>query len=585
MRVNSKANNCDIIGWDTLQKAEDVIKPWKPQPLDHSQWPPDYKAVYVWRSQMLAKLRADPKLLEAAKAYYTLNKKEFILHWMDTYDPRKAGSKWVPFVFFEKQSYFIDFLDELRRDQESGLVEKCRDAGATWLSCGYSVASWLFIENDAIGWGSRKEILVDKLGDPDSIFEKMRLIINRLPNIWRPKGLKPKEHLTFMKCINPENGSVIAGEAGDNIGRGGRKSMYFKDESAHYERPEKVEAALGDNTNTQVDISSVNGLGNPFHKRREAGIEWQPGGKIDPGYTRIFVIDWRDHPEKDQNWYDTRRSKYEREGLLHLFAQEVDRDYNASVSNTLIPYEWINAAVDAHLLIPCLRKAPNEIPDVWTAGLDVADDGPDRNALAKRQWIILRHVEEWGERDTGVTTRRAIIATRDHKSIQVMYDAIGVGAGVKTEYNRITIDEKITAPKFVAWNAGAGVIKPYERIVPNDTQSLTHKDYYGNLKAQAWGSIYTRFYKTFRMVKAIKNNEPAPNYEADELISLDGTMPNLNQLKKEMAQVRRGSSGSLKMIIDKQPEGTRSPNLADAVVMAFFPIPDDYSAVMVGGYG
>src|SRR5690606_21863684 len=161
---------------------------------------------------------------------------------------RKTGSKWVPFVFFLKQEDMIVFLDELRRDQESGLIEKCRDFGATWLCCGYSVWSWLFIKNDAIVWGSRKEILVDKLGDHDSIFEKLRLIIGRLPSIFRPVGLEPKKHLTFMKCINPANGSIIAGEAGDNIGRGGRKSMYFKDESAHYERPEKVEAALGDNT-------------------------------------------------------------------------------------------------------------------------------------------------------------------------------------------------------------------------------------------------------------------------------------------------------------------------------------------------
>ena len=28
----------------------------------------------------------------------------------------------------------------------------------------------------------------------------------------------------------------------------------------------------------------------------------------------------------------------------------------------------------------------------------------------------------------------------------------------------------------------------------------------------------------------------------------------------------------MKLIIDKQPEGTRSPNLADAVVMAYWPV-------------
>lgn len=579
------SDNCDLFDWQYRATGDDFISPWKPHALDHVQWPPNYKGVYSWRIETLAKLRSDPQLLASARAYYSSRPKEFIMHWCDTYDPRKDGSKWVPFVFFEKQAEYIEFLEALRKEQESGLVEKCRDAGATWLSCGYSVHSWLFIPNDAIGWGSRKEILVDKLGDPDSIFEKLRLIINRLPNIWRPKGLKPKDHLTFMKCINPENGSTITGESGDNIGRGGRKSMYFKDESAHYERPEKIEAALGDNTNVQVDISSVNGLGNPFHRRREAGIDWKAGVAVQPGFTRVFVIDWRDHPEKTQEWYDLRRARFEREGMLHIFAQEVDRNYSAAVSNTIIPYHYIEAAVDAHLRIPCLMQAQHAIPNAWTAGLDVADGGIDRNALAIRQWIILRDVQEWGERDTGVTTRRAIVATRQRQNMNVMYDAIGVGAGVKTEYNRITIDEQIKAPPFVAWNAGAGVINPYERLIPDDEQSLLNKDFFGNLKAQAWWSLYVRFYKTWKCIQALEEGKPVPNYRPDELISLDSTMQLLQQLKKELAQAVRTQNGALKLVVDKTPEGTKSPNLADAVVMCFFPLPDDYSTVIVGSYG
>lgn len=579
--------NVDLFDWQLhLAKRTDTIKPWKPQPLSHGDWPPDYKAVYAWRIQTLHLLQTNPHMLASAKAYYSIHRKEFIMHWMDTYDPRKTGIKWVPFVFFAKQAEFIDFLEELRADQQSGLVEKARDMGATWLACGYSVASWLFIKDDAIGWGSRKQELVDRIGDPDSIFEKLRLIINRLPAIWRPEGLEPKKHLTFMKCLNPENGSTISGESGDNIGRGGRKSLYFKDESAHYERPEKIEAALGDNTNVQIDISSVNGLGNPFHRRREAGINWSPGqSKEMPGFTQVFVIDWRDHPDKTQQWYDTKKAKYAREGLLHLFAQEVDRNYSAAISNTVIPYHYIQAAVDAHLRIPCLMRAPDKIPDIWMQGLDVADGGIDRNGLAKRQWIILRHVEEWGERDTGVTTRRVIAHARQHKHIRTMYDAIGLGAGVKSEYNRITIDEKIEIPKFTPWNAGGDVLEPYERLIPGDDDSLTNDEYYQNIKAQAWNSLYMRFYKTWSCIEAIKNNEPIPAYSADELISLDGTMVLLAQLMKELAQAVRKPSGSLKMMIDKQPDGMKSPNLADAVVMAYFPIPDDWSTVSIGSYG
>lgn len=576
--------NSDLFGWDKRVDAVDEhVKPWKPVPLDNDQWPPDYRGVYAWRKRMLAELRANPELLASARAYYAIHRRQFIMHWMDTYDPRKPnGQKWVPFVFFARQAEFIDFLDELRNDQQSGLVEKARDMGATWLACGYSVASWIFIKDDAIGWGSRKQELVDKLGDPDSIFEKLRLLINRLPNIWRPKGLDPKKHLTFMKCINPENGSTITGESGDNIGRGGRKSLYFKDESAHYERPEKIEAALGDNTNVQIDISSVNGVGNPFHRRRKAGKLWYKNHTIEAGYTRVFVIDWRDHPEKTQEWYDIKKAKYEREGMAHIFAQEVDRRYEAALSNTVIPAAYIDAAIDAHLIIPCMMIPPSE---QWWLGLDIADGGIDRNAWAKRQGVILRNVEEWGERDTGVSTRRAIVEARAHKHMRVMYDAIGVGAGVKAEYNRIVIDEQIKLPTFTPWNAGGEVLDPYERIIPDDDDSLTNFDFFENLKAQAWWSLYIRFYKTYKCIEAIKNKQTIPNYKNDELISIDGSMPLLHQLTEELAQPVRKSSARLKMMIDKQPDGTKSPNLGDATVMCYWPIPDDYATVIVGAYG
>lgn len=577
--------NSDVLEWRSLSFEDDFIKEWKPHALSHDEWPPDYRAVYVWRAKILSAFKKDPRLLEDAKKYYATHRKEFIMHWMDTYDPRRNGPKWVPFVFFLKQAEFIDFLEDLRNSQENGLIEKARDMGATWGAAGYSVACWLTIPDDAIGWGSRKEMLVDKIGDPDSIFEKLRLIINRLPAVFRPAGLKPKEHLTHLKCVNPENGSIIAGEAGDNIGRGGRKSMYFKDESAHYERPEKVEAALGDNTNVQVDISSVNGLGNAFHRRREAGIVWQPGSTIESGYTRIFIIDWRDHPDKTDEWYNKRKAKAEREGMLHIFAQEVDRNYSAAISNTIIPYEYITSAIDAHLKIPCLMRRPQDIPNIHMGGLDVADGGIDRNAFALRQWIICRHVEEWGERDPGVTARRAIAGVRNVKNAKVMYDAVGLGSSIKAEYNRLKIDEKLDIPPFVPWNAGASPLRPHERVINGDVDSAKNKDYFKNIKAQAWWALYARFYKTWRCIEAIKNGLSVPDYDSEELISLDSAMPLLNQLMQELAQATRGESSDLRTIVNKQPEGTKSPNLADAVVMAYFPVPDDYGSIIVGNYG
>ena len=569
------ARNFDLFG-----SVETAVQPWKPVALDHQQWPPDYRGAYMWRIDTLAKLRTDPGMLASAYAYYADHPAEFIMHWMDTYNPRKTHNKWIPFVFFTKQYEFIDYLEELRRDSASGLVEKCRDIGATWLLCAYSVWCWIFIGDDATGWGSRKEALVDKLGDPDSIFEKMRLLIRRLPDVWVPDHFKPRDHATYMKLINPDNGSTVTGEAGNNIGRGGRKTRYVKDESAHYDQAEKIQAALDDNTDVQIDISSVNGLGNVFHRKREAGIDWTPGKLIPAGFTRVFVFDWRDHPEKTQEWYDRRKAAAVREGMQHVFAQEVDRNYSAAVQNTIISYEWITSAIDAHLKIPYLRIV--QPPDVWSAGLDVADEGMDRNALATRQWIILRGIEEWGERDPGITMRRAVAALRMRKRIAIQYDPIGVGVGVKVEYNRL-VDDKLINPaalQLVPWNAGAAVVNPYDRVIPDDDQSLINRDFFGNMKAQAWWSIRTRFYKTWN---ALTNGVV---YPADELISLDSTSLGsmLMPLMKELAQPTQGQGTGMRMIVDKKPNGTRSPNLADAVIQTFFPVPDAGGYALLGSY-
>lgn len=581
-----------LTDWNNAVRAEQKAKTWRPEPLEHDQWPPDYPAVYRWRAKMLKQLVKDPQALASAKAYYSTRPAHFIMDWMDTYDPRKSpnnanpalrGEKWMPFVFFKRQQDVIDFFEDCSHRQENGLVEKCRDFGLTWLACGYSAWRWLFIKNDAVGWGSRKEALVDKPGDPDSVFEKIRLMLKRLPKIWMPEGFSWGRHSTFMKLLNPANGAIIAGEAGDNIGRGGRRSIYMVDEAAHLERPEKVEAALGDNTNVRIDISSVNGVGNVFHRRRENGVIWSREMDYKPGYVQVFIADWRDHPLKTQEWYDKRKARYEREGMAHIFAQEVDRNYAAAVSNVVIPYDWIEAAVNAHINIPYFAADVENHKGEWIAGLDVADEGNDRNALTLREWVIWREVHEWGERDPGLTARKAILACRPYAGhINCQYDCIGVGSGVKTEYNRLTVDEHIIDQNklpFIPWNAGASVVRPYERIIPDDNESLQNKDFFDNLKAQAWWSLRTRFYKTF------KARTEGIVYPTDELISLDGKMPLLEQLKKELAQPTAGHSSRLKLLIEKKPDGMRSPNLADSGVLAFFPLSENTPTLMIGKYG
>lgn len=545
------------------QAEAEVWAPPPPRPLAREEWPPVYRDVYRWRYLRLTEFEANPKLVGMAKAYYARHPVEFICHWCDTYDPRNAGRgglAYMPFILFERQAELIEFLLACLEAEENGLVEKARDMGATWLSVALSVWLWLFRPGASVGWGSRKEQLVDKIGDPDSIFEKIRLLVKRLPPEFMPRGFSERDHMTYMKLINPENDSTITGEVGDNIGRGGRKLIYFKDESAHYARPELIEAALGDNTRVQIDISSVNGLGNIFHRRREAGVEWH-GGPAIKGSVNVFIMDWRDHPAKDQDWYDARRKRAEAEGLLHLFAQEVDRDYGASVEGVIIKPEWVAAAIDADKKLGLEATGPN------IGALDVGDEGLDKNALAIRRGPCLLEGSAWPKGDTGQTTRRAVADCSEYQAVTLMYDSIGVGAGVKAEVNRLTADNKMPKNiKFVPWNAGAGPLFPEARLIPGDPQSPRNKDYFANLKAQGWFHLAQRFERTYRAVtEGIK-------YDPDDLISLPSTLRNLNQIRKELSQPTRGLTTAMKMMVNKTPEGTHSPNLGDAIMMAYWPI-------------
>ncbi len=498
--------------------------------------------------------------------YYREHPVEFVNHWCDTYDPRNVGSDVparLPFVLFARQADLITFLWACVRGEEAGLIEKSRDMGATWVCSAFSVWLWLFWPGAAIGWGSRKQDLVDKLGDPDSIFEKIRMLLLGLPPFFLPDGFSRKEHVHFMRIINPENGATITGEAGDNIGRGGRKLLYFKDESAHYERPESIEAALSDNTRVQIDLSSVNGLGNVFHRRREAGVVW--AGEVVPKKTQVFIMDWRDHPAKDQEWYDARKQKAEDEGLEHIFAQEVDRNYSASVEGLLIQQEWVHAAVDAH------KKLNIDITGTHCSALDVADEGGDTNAQATRKGIFLTFLDEWGSRDTSVTARRAIANVVQLAPLDLQYDCIGVGAGVKGEVNNLKDTGNFPSRlKLVPWNAGAGVLNPEKRVIPRDKESPLNKDFFTNLKAQGWWELRNRFYRTYRAV-----TEGAV-YNPDSLISLDSNLKRLYQLEKELCQVTASRGARLKLMIDKTPPGARSPNLADAVMMCYWPISSGY---------
>lgn len=513
---------------------------------------PDYVTVFRQRAERLQRLRAATaaeseddkgKTLAALKRFYRDNPAQFINDWGMTTDPRNADIGLpvnIPMILFPRQREWIDWVMDRWRNREPGLSDKSRDFGLSWLAVGLACTLGLHYDDLVIGFGSRKEEYVDKIGSPKALFWKARKFIEGLPVEFR-NGWTNRQHSAHMRITFPGTGSTITGEAGDNIGRGDRAAIYFVDEAAYIERPELIDASLSQTTNCRIDISSANGLDNPFAQKRHSWPE-----------ERIFTCHWRDDPRKSQEWYD-RLPEFLDEVTI---AQEVDINYAASVEGVVIPSVWVQACVDAH------EKLGVRATGAKRGALDVADEGKDKNALAGATGILVDQLAEWTGKGSDIfaTTERAFDLCDEWGLPEFCYDADGLGSSVRGDarvINERRRSQLQTVIIVTTYRGSGGVLRPTAQDVPG----RANEDFFANRKAQQYWGLRRRAYATWR---AVKYGDPI---DPDYVLSISSKLPLLSKLLMELPQATYKKNEAGKIVINKTPEGTKSPNLADAVVM------------------
>ena len=478
---------------------------------------PDFDGELKARMESIERMRSKPEAIPALKEYYKNNPVAFIDDWGMTFDPRNAEIGLptnIPFVLFPKQIAFVGWIVARWKNREDGVVEKSRDMGVSWLCVAIGVWMWTFIPGAVVGFGSRKEEYVDKIGDPKSLFWKVRQFIAMLPKELRPAGYSEKVHAPHMRILNPENGSSIVGEAGDNIGRGNRTSIYFKDESAHYEHADAIDAALSQTSNCKIDISTPNGAGNAFYKKAH-------GGQI-----KKFVFDWHDDPRKDEAWYEKQCASLD----PAIVAQEIDRNYEASVSNAFIPGELVLAAQ---------ARGPADVKPMGglRVGIDVARFGNDKTSITFRRGRVLLKQINLSQLDVAQVAGRARteIAAYGEKPEQIAVDTIGIGAGV--------------ADMMRAWYPDR-VSKETGRKIPvvvdvNAALRMSNGEHY-NLRAFMWSEM-REWLKT-------------------------ASIPNDQDLKTDLTALRYGYRGGellLESKDDAKRRGVKSPDRGDSLALTF----------------
>jgi phage terminase large subunit len=508
---------------------------------------PDYGPILVARVQRLAKIRENPGMLPGLFAYYRDNPAEFITDWAVTYDPRNVERglpATVPFILFPRQREWVEWVVARWKNQEPGITEKTRDMGMSWCSVALACTICLFHEGASIGFGSRKENYVDKLGDPKSLFWKARMFMENLPPEFR-RGWT-RDDAPHMRIKFPATGSVITGEAGDNIGRGDRASIYFVDEAAFLERPQLIEASLSATTNCRIDISTPNGNANPFAQKRFKFPS-----------ERVFQFHWRSHPARDDSWY----AKMCAELDPVTVAQEIDINYSASVEGVLIPSEWVQSAINAD------QKLGFTVSGARRAALDVADEGRDKNALAIGHGVCVEQVPEWSGKGSDIlgTVQHAFARCDEAGVTDLRFDSDGLGAGVRGDA-RVLNEHREVRIQVNPWRGSGKVASPDKPIPsanPTGRKDRTNGDFFANAKAQGWWELRVRFQRTHRAV-----TEPDYKYDPDDLIVL---REGLGGLYSELSQPTYTVNTAGKIIVDKQPDGTPSPNKADAVMILTAP--------------
>jgi hypothetical protein len=242
-------------------------------------------------------------------------------YWFDNYawtvDPRNPILWAMPFTLFPFQRDYLTWVERLIfKLRASGTTDKSRDQGVSWEISAIFTKHWLMPAKGTSFHalvGSITAGEVDTLGDPSSIFEKIRLQLRFQPHWLLPKAWDGS--IPLMRAVNHENGSTIMGEtANEDFGRSGRYTVIWFDEFAAFELAEAAATAASQSSKCKI-------------------YTWTPKGKqnfaarlLDRGTLHHKSLHWKLHPWKDERWY-----KAEALDMTDaMVAQELDIDYNAS---------------------------------------------------------------------------------------------------------------------------------------------------------------------------------------------------------------------------------------------------------------
>ena len=250
----------------------------------------------------------------------------------------------IPFHTFPYQ----DMCMEEYNKHQFVIINKSRQLGLSTISAAYAL--WLAI------FHKEKNVLViaTKLPIAQNFMKKVFGMFDSLP----PWMVMPQVVSRTKTELTLSNGSHIkAVPTSSDAGRSEALSLLVIDEAAHVEGIDDLWLGLQPTLSTggrAILISTPNGVGNLFHR---LWVEAQDGTND----FKAIEIPWTDHPERDQEWFESQKKAIMAAKGERGVAQELLCSFNAS-GDTFLKTQYMDI-IEANLKEPIARHHAND--DVW----------------------------------------------------------------------------------------------------------------------------------------------------------------------------------------------------------------------------
>jgi len=280
------------------------------------------------RATLLLKAKLDPEVQQVIMRQCYDDPLFFFNMFLWTYKPKAVWDEWepedpnLPFITYEFQDEFITDLIWCIENQQDNATEKSREMWFSWQVLW--VAVWWFLFR-SWSWliGSYKEDYVDKQWSMDSAFERLRYMLDRLPDWMKASDIIAKYCSISSKTIWAE----IGGDSWENFGTWGRRKWVFMDEFALWRADEKAFRKTKDVTNCRIIGGTPEGRFNIYGKIMT--------GHPDFSHLNIkkFRLHWKKHPLKTEAWYEEQKKKRTKLDV----AKELNISYDDSVTGAVYP--------------------------------------------------------------------------------------------------------------------------------------------------------------------------------------------------------------------------------------------------------